>query len=235
MFKNLPSENVTFIVTTVGYPVLAKIQEDNLRMKGIFRTIFVNTFFIIAILMGGMASTAKALILTLVGEQWLPSVILLQMLCFVGVMHPLLSMNINVLNVVGRSDLYLKLQLYRQLLIIPNIFIGIFFGIKALIAGMIVIALFGYIIFNYESNKILNYPIREQLQDIMPGLILATSMAIIVFVVGYLTPFNPILTLTIQVLAGMVVVVVSGEILKLNEYIFLKTTLLEKIRFTKLH
>jgi O-antigen/teichoic acid export membrane protein len=235
MFQKLPSENISSIITSVGYPVLATIQEDKLRMKEVFRKMFVNTFFIITILMVGMASTAKALILTLVGEQWMPSVILLQMLCFLGIILPLASMNVSILSVVGRSDLYLKLQLYVQLLAIPNIFLGIFYGIKALIIGMILIESFGYVIFNHESNKILNYPIKEQLQDIMPGLLLALSMAIIVLAIGYLTAFSPIITLTIQVLAGMIVVVVAGEILKLDEYIFLKTTFLEKIRFTKMN
>lgn len=235
MFQKLPSENISSIITSVGYPVLASIQEDKLRMKEVFRKMFVNTFFIITILMAGMASTAKALILTFVGEQWIPSVILLQMLCFYGIILPLASMNVSILSVVGRSDLYLKLQLYVQLLAIPNIFLGIFYGIKALIIGIILIELFGYVIFNRESNKILNYPIKEQLQDIMPGLLLALSMAIIVLLIGYLTAFSPIITLTIQVLVGMIVVVFAGEILKLDEYIFLKSTFFGKIRFTKMN
>lgn len=230
MFKSLPSQNVTLIVDSVSYPILATIQEDRLRMKAVFRKVLVHTFFIIAILMAGMASTAKALILTLIGEQWLPSVVLMQMLCFVGIMSPLNALNLNILNVVGRSDLYLKLQLVAQLLIIPNIFIGVFFGIKALIAGIIFIEILSYILFNYESNKILNYPLREQLQDIMPGLLLAFSMAIIVFAVGYLITFSPILTLTIQVLVGIAIVLAAGEILKIDEYIFMKTIILEKIR-----
>lgn len=234
MFQKVPSENVSAIVTSVGYPVLATIQEDKLRMKTVFRKMFVNTFFIIAILMAGMASTAKALILTLVGDQWLPSVILLQMLCVFGVMLPLSSMNVNILNVVGRSDLYLKLQLYVQLLVIPNIFIGIFYGIKALIGGMIIIEFISYAIFNHESNKILNYPIKEQLKDIRQSLMLAFLMAVFVLVIGYFIAFSPIITLSIQVITGITIVIAAGEILKLDEYNFLKITILEKIRFTKI-
>ena len=235
MFKNLPSQNATYIVTTVGYPVLATIQDDRVRLKAVFRKMLTNTFFIIAIIMAGVGSAANALILTIVGEQWQPSVVLLQMLCFVGVMLPLNSMNVNVLNVVGRSDLYLKLQLVAQLLVIPNIFLGVLYGIKALIAGMIFIELFSYAIFNHESNKILNYPIKEQLRDILPGLLLALSMAAIVLVIGHFTSFSPLITLTIQALVGMTIIVLVGEILKLDEYIFIKMTFLEKIRLTKLN
>ena len=92
--------------------------------------------------MFGTAAIAEAMIISLIGTQWLPSVELLQMLTLLGIMIPINSMNINVLNVVGRSDLYLKLQLITQLLTIPNIFIGVLWGIKALIVGMIIISIF---------------------------------------------------------------------------------------------
>ncbi|KAF0236568.1 MAG: polysaccharide biosynthesis, partial [Prolixibacteraceae bacterium] len=186
------------------------------------------TFFVIAILMAGLAAIAKALILALIGQQWLPSVELLQLLCFVGIMLPLNSMNINILNVVGRSDLYLKLQIIVQTLAIPNIFIGVFFGIKALIVGMIVIAIFGYVIFNHESNKILKYPIKEQIKDILPSFILAVTMGLVVFVVGYFSHFHQLITLMIQIITGTVIVIFSGELLKLKEYNFLKNTIAEK-------
>lgn len=231
LFRNLPSQNVSSIVSEVGYPVLAKVQDNRPLMKEVFRKMLVNTFFIIAILMAGMASTAEAMIMTLLGEQWMPSVVLLQMLCIIGIMVPLNTMNVNILNVVGRSDLYLKLQFFTQLMVIPNIFIGVFFGIKALIVGMIFITFAGYVIFNHESNKILNYSIREQLHDVLPSLLLAVSMALVVFFVGYFTFFSPIITLNIQILVGMVFVIISGEILGLKEYKFFKVTFSKKIRF----
>lgn len=229
MFKNLPSQNVSGIVTTVGYPVLATLQDDPVRMKSVFRDMLTKTFFIIVILMAGMAATSKALILTLVGEQWLPSVTLLQMLCVVGVMLPLNTMNINILNVVGRSDLYLKLQTIVQVVALPNIFIGVFFGIKALILGMIIIALFGYMIFNHESTKVLHYPIKEQLKDVFPSLILALVMGIIVYFVEYFSSFSSLVTLILQIITGMLIVVVAGEGLKFKEYIFIKNTIMGKI------
>jgi teichuronic acid exporter len=234
MFKNLPSQNISAVVTTVGYPVLSTIQEDKSRMKDAFRKMFTNTFFLIVVLMAGMAATSRALIVTIVGEQWLPSVSMLQLLCILGVLIPINSMNVNVLNVVGRSDLYLKLQMIVQSLSIPNIFIGVFFGIKALILGMILIAVFGYIIFNFESNKILNYPIKEQIKDIYSSVLLAASMAFVVFLIDYLTVMKPLATLIIQGLTGLILVIAAGEILNLEEYGFFKKTFLEKIQNIRL-
>lgn len=230
MFKNMPSQNVTAVVTAVGYPVLATLQDNPMRMKKVFRDMLVNSFFVIVILMAGLAAIAKALILTLIGQQWLPSVEFLQLLCFVGIMLPLNSMNINILNVVGRSDLYLKLQLIIQTLAIPNIFIGVFLGIKAMIVGMIVISIFGYVIFNHESNKVLKYPIKEQIKDILPSFILAVTMGLVLFVVGYFSHLHQLITLMIQIIIGITIVIFSGEFFKLKEYFFLKNTIIVKLK-----
>lgn len=227
MFKNLPAQSVTSVVTTVGYPVLATLQNDHVQMKSVFRKMFKNTFFIVVILLAGLAAISRTLIITLLGEQWLPSVELLQLLCVVGVMAPLNSMNVNVLNVVGRSDLYLKLQFILQVLAIPNIFIGVFFGIKALIIGMIGISFFGYFIFTQESNKILNYSLREQLKDIYPALTASSTMGISVFVIDLISNLPDLYTLIIQVVAGIVIIIISGEVFKMREYTYLKLLLIE--------
>jgi len=180
-----------------------------------------------------MMAIAKALIITLVGEKWIPSVILLQMLSVVGLMMPINSMNVNILNVVGRSDLYLKLQTLVQLLIIPNVFVGLYFGIKFLIVGMIFISFFGYIIFNHESKKVLNYPIKEQIKDIFPSLLLALTMGLLVFGVQLISHFSYQVTLILQLALGFSIVVISGEFFKMKEYVFIKTTLLEKIQLLR--
>lgn len=229
MFKKLPSESVSSIITTVAYPVLAKVQDDKILLKQYFRKMFVNTFFIIAILMFGMAAISETLILTLIGNQWYPSIILLQLLCFSGLMYPLNSMNVNILNVVGRSDLYLKLQLIVQLLVIPNLFIGIFFGIETLIIGMNLISIISYVIFNRESTKFINYTLKEQINDIMPTLIIALVMGVLVYLINEFSIFSNFATLCIQIVFGILFVIISGELFSIKEYRFIKGVLLEKL------
>jgi O-antigen/teichoic acid export membrane protein len=233
MFKNIPSQNISGVVTSVGYPVLAKQQHDSVKMRKIFRQMFTKTCFIIIILMVGLASIAKSLIITLLGTQWAPSIILLQMLCFVGLMYPLNSMNVNILNVVGRSDLYFKLQMIVQVMALPNLLIGVFFGIKALIIGMIIISIFGYIIFNYESNKVLNYSIIQQLKDISPSILMATIMGALIFSIELISNFNSLSVLIMQLLSGILFVMICGELFKMNEYVFIKKIILSLINSNK--
>lgn len=78
----------------------------------------------------GMAAVAEPMIITLIGEKWRPSIVYLQMLCFVGMMYPLHALNLNMLQVSGRSDLFLKLEVIKKILAIPTIVIGVIWGIK---------------------------------------------------------------------------------------------------------
>jgi O-antigen/teichoic acid export membrane protein len=142
-------------------------------------------------------------------------------------------MNVNILNVVGRSDLYFKLQMIVQVMALPNLLIGVFFGIKALIIGMIIISIFGYIIFNYESNKVLNYSIIQQLKDISPSILMATIMGALIFSIELISNFNSLSVLIMQLLSGILFVMICGELFKMNEYVFIKKIILSLINSNK--
>lgn len=230
LFKNWLSNNVSATITAVGYPTLAKVQGDPERMKRIFREMFVSTSFITLILMAGLFAISESLIISLIGEKWRPSIEFLQLLCFLGVIQPLNSMIVNILNVVGRSDLYLKLQIISEVVAFPTVFLGIFFGIKALIIGRIFATMISYVLFNRYAVRVTDYTIKEQLKDIRPALLLAAFMGGAVYSIEWATHWGHWLTLAIQIAAGVVIVILSGEILKNNVYTSIKSTLLGRLR-----
>ena len=230
LFKNLPSQNISDILTSVGYPVLAKVQNDPVQLKAIFRKILTTSFFIVAILMFGMAAIAHSLIITLVGVKWSQSIVYLQMLCFVGLLFPLNSINMNLLNVVGRSDLYLKLQMLSQLLTIPVIIIGVIFGIKSLIFGICINSLLSYMYFSKTAAKFSGYKLKEQLTDIIQPLLLAMVMGTLVFLIGYFINFKPIIVLVLQITSGGAIILIGGELMKFKTYVFLKSIVLDRLK-----
>ena len=129
LFSNLPSSNITGIIQRVSYPVLSSIQDDSEKLKQGYRKIIKSTMFISFVLMISMAAVSKSMILVLVGQKWLPSVIYLQLLCFVGMLYPLHALNLNILTVKGRSDLFLKLEILKKILLlicIQYLFFGAF-------------------------------------------------------------------------------------------------------------
>jgi len=232
LFRRLASENVSSIVTAVGYPVLAEIQHDRVQMKAVFRKMLIGTFFIISVLMTGIIGSANNLILAILGDQWLPAVPMLQLLCVFGLLFPINTQNVNILNVVGRSDLYLKLQLILQLLVIPNAIAGVLWGVNGLILGQILIAMLGAFLFTREATKFHDYTLKAQIADLLPSALFALLIGGVVFVVGLLTGgLNPLWGLVLQGISGGIVFLFMAEWLQLEGYVFLKTNILPKFTF----
>lgn len=225
LFKSLPAEQITGIINRVSYPVLAQLQDDRTALKKSYQKLIKSLMFITFVLMLGMAAVAESMIITTIGELWRPAIIYLQLLCFVGMMYPLHVLNLNVLNVRGRSDLFLKLEIIKKVLAVPVIVMGILFGIKTMIMGMIVNTQIAYLLNSYWSGHLIDYPMIEQIKDILPSFVLSVIMGILVTVLGWLLPFDYPITLMIQVTFGALATIVLAEISHLEAYFFLKEIL----------
>ncbi len=233
MFKNLPSQNINNIMSRVTYPVLAQIQEDKANLKAGYKRMITSIMLISFILMIGMAAVAEPMIISLVGEKWRPSIIYLQMLCFVGMLYPLNALNLNMLKVQGRSDLFLRLEIIKKMLAIPIIIIGIFGGIKIMIIGMMVNSIISYYLNSYWSGRFINYPMKEQVADILPGFLLAIAIGAIVFSAGILIPFGYLLKLLLQLILAGILAFVLCEWLHIKAYVYIKSTALDKLTIYK--
>ncbi|MDD2286704.1 MAG: MOP flippase family protein [Paludibacter sp.] len=228
-FNNLPSQNLNSIVSRVTYPVLSSMQDDIPRLRNNYQKLIRSVMFITFILMLGMAAVAEPMIHTLIGAKWEPAIIYLQMLCFVGMMYPLHALNLNMLQVQGRSDLFLKLEVIKKIIAIPTIVIGVFFGIKIMIVGMMVNTLIAYYLNSYWSGVKIGYSITQQVKDILPSFSLALTMGVLVYLLGALLPFSYPLKLIIQIVFGGLFVLVICEVTKFKDYIFVKELIVEKI------
>ncbi|MDN5307373.1 MAG: teichuronic acid exporter [Eubacteriaceae bacterium] len=229
-FQRIPSQNLNGIIGRVSYPVLASIQDDKLRLKNNYQKLIRSTMFITFILMLGMAAAAEPMIITLIGEKWRPSIIYLQMLSFVGMMYPLHALNLNMLQVSGRSDLFLKLEVIKKILAIPTIVIGVIWGIKIMIIGMMVNTLVAYYLNSYWSGRFIGYSFKQQVVDILPSFGLALTMAIFVYILGTFLPFSYLWVLIIQIIAGALFILLFCEITRFRDYLFVKEIVIEKLK-----
>ena len=228
-FNNLPSQNITRAIQRVSYPILSEMQDDIPRLKTAYQKLIKSTMLITFVSMMIMVASAKPLILTLVGDKWLPSVIYLQLLSFVGILYPLHAINMNMLNVQGRSDLLLRLEIIKKILAIPVIVIGVLLGIKIMILGMIIISMTGYFLNSYYSGKLINYSRMQQLKDILPSFILALFIGTNVYLIGLFLELPSYLILIIQLMAGGGLFLVLAELFKMQDYLFLKEIFLNKV------
>ncbi len=228
-FQNLPSKNITGVIQRVSYPVLSAIQDQPERLKENYRKLIRSTMYITFILMLGMAAVAKPMVITLIGEKWLPSVQYLQLLCFVGMLYPLHALNINILNVKGRSDLILKLEFIKKPTAIPIIIVGIVWGIKIMIIGMILHSVFSLFLNSYWSGRLIGYSAKEQFLDLWPSLVFSFFVNGIVFVISFIDLPSSLLMLGIQLISGLILTILLGEIIKFRDYRYLKSLIIEQL------
>ena len=155
-------------------------------------------------MMIGLAVIARPLVLVLLTEKWAESIPYLQLLCFLGLLYPLHVINLNLLQALGRSELFLRLEIIKKVLIVINIAVTWRWGISAMIYGMIVLSVISYYLNSYYTGVFIDYGIREQMRDLSPYLMVAAAMGIVVYVIGLLLVPNNLLTLLVQMGVGFV-------------------------------
>lgn len=234
-FGSIFSSNLTAVVQRVSYPVLSEIQDDKARLKAAYQKVIKVTMLVTFCCMLGLAAIAEPMIITLIGEQWLPAVPLLQIICFQMMLYPLHAINLNMLQVQGRSDLFLKLEIIKKIIGIVPLLLGIFLNIYWMLIGSVFTGFVSYYLNAFYSGPFLNYSIPEQLKDIAPSFFVAIFMALIVFAISYVNLPDFVLLL-IQIFLGVIIVISISELIKLDAYIEIKNILLSfinKIRHGK--
>lgn len=220
-FTTIFSSNLTGIVQRVSYPVLSQIQDDKQRLKNGYKRVIKCTMLISFCCMLGLAAIAEPMVLTLIGEQWLPCVPFLQLISFQMMLYPLHAINLNMLQVQGRSDLFLKLEIIKKIIAIGPLLLGIFIDVYLMLIGSILTGFISYYLNAFYSGKFLNYSIWEQIKDILPSFGIASVMAVMVYAISFIN-VSPILLLTIQLFAAFIIVFILCEITKLDSYLELK-------------
>lgn len=228
-FQALPSANLIGIIGRVSYPVLSSIQNDIPRLREAYKKTIKSTMLVAFVLMLGMAAVAKPMIIMLLGEKWSPSIIYLQMLCIVGMFYPLHALNLNMLQVQGRSDLFLRLEIIKKILAIPVIIVGIFLSIKAMIVGMIVSTFISYYINSFWSGRYIGYSFIAQIKDIFPSFLLAITMSFIVYIEGLIFSLPNSTLLVIQLLTGIIITFGLCELLSIKDYLYIRDIIKAKI------
>lgn len=230
MFKDVPAVKISQVTGRVTYPVLSEIRDEPERLKKGYRHVICTTTFLSFSVMALMAATAEPLIITLIGEKWRTSILYLQMLCFVGMMYPLHATNLNMLKVQGRSDLFLKLELIKKLLIVPAVLTGIFYGIVPMIGVMMINNVIAYFLNSSWSGRLVSYPVAEQLRDVYPAFLVAVIAGAAVYLAAGLMPFGYTGLLIAQLLLGSLLIVLISEGLRLSSYLQVKEIATSKIK-----
>lgn len=213
---SLGSQNLTNILGNVAFPVLAKVQDDDKRLENIYRRMIRTSCFIVFPIMIGMSAIAKPLTLVAIGEKWIFSAYLLQIICFSMMWYPVHALNLNLLQVKGRSDLFLRLEIIKKTLGVCILCISVPLGIVAMCYFSIISSLITLFINTYYTGRLIDVGFLKQMRDIAPTLLLSMVMWIVVFFSTQFIP-NIYLQLIVGILIGVTIYFVSSYLLKFPE------------------
>jgi len=217
--RDVLSQSITTSVQKVSYPVLSSIQDDITRLKKGYQKIIKNSVFITFPIMIGLAAVAEPFIMIILGEKWMNSIPYLRILCFAGMLFPLHTINLNILKVKGRSDLFLKLEIIKKIIGISFVTIVIFFrlGIIALLWTSAINSYLAYFINSFYSAQLLSYSTKDQIKDITSIFIISILMGVIVFMAGIVISNNNLIKLLSQIIIGILAYIGLSMLFKIEE------------------
>ncbi|HAV02256.1 MAG TPA: flippase, partial [Chryseobacterium sp.] len=170
-FSDYPVTILSGVIDKVTYPLLAKIQDERDRIAGVYKQLLQFSFFITAPLMFGAAGIAYPLFELVLGDQWLPAAEYFQIICLASMFYPVHNFNINILKVYGRSDLFLKLEILKKIVLVVGILVAFPFGILGLIWSTVITSIISLLINMHYSSDMINYSPSRQLTDMVPAFL----------------------------------------------------------------
>lgn len=221
---------ITGIVKKVTFPLLSKIQENKQQITNVYKKILKLSFYVAAPAMLILASLAKPLFVLVLGDDWLPAVPFFQILCIASILYPNHSFNLNVLKVYGRSDLFLRLEIYKKIIIIFLILITFRFGVIGLVWSSVFSSIIGMYINTYYSNKYISYKYIEQLKDMLKPLILSVLASLIsLLLIYFLSEINIYFQIIIALSSATLSYLFGSFLLQIDSYNYLVELLKNRI------
>lgn len=201
-YAALPSTIVYSMLSRVTFPLLCEIQNDDERLERVYRQLLRLFAFLIFPLMMGFAAVAHPVIVAMITEKWEPCVPYLQIMCFSFMFYPIHAMNLSLLQVKGRSDLFLKLEIIKKIVGVSVILITFPFGVLYMCVGSVCSSILCLVINTYYTGKLIHVGFLMQMRDLLPTILYSLSMGVLVYGVTLFFDSN-LLKIAVGMLVGL--------------------------------
>jgi O-antigen/teichoic acid export membrane protein len=228
-FPQLIVNNINGSIQSVLLPALSAQQDYTIRVKSMVRRSIVTSSYIIFPMMMGLAVIAKPLVLVLLTEKWLQAVPFLQMFCISYALWPIHTANLQAINAMGRSDIFLRLEIIKKTIGILILMLSLPFGVYALTLGQVLASVISSIVNARPNKKLLGYGYIDQIKDIYPSFLLSLVMGSVTYSLLFL-PFSPLYTMVLQIVSGLAVYIILSKVFKLECYGYLKDAILSLVK-----
>lgn len=219
---------LVYSVQKVSFPALASIQDDNLHLKESYRKIIkIVTFILFPVLMFGVALSGL-IFKSFFSEQWWPASTYFQIMCFGFIFYPLHAINLNILKVKGRSDLFLKLELVKVITSVTLLLLALPYGIEAVLWSQVLSSILAYIPNSYYSAVLIDYPLMQQVKDFFPSLALLLIISPVLYVLQEFTVVNSSFMLFYLTIFGSVLYLGASKVLQIKSFEMLLSVLRKK-------
>ncbi len=220
--------NINGSIQSVLLPALSAYQNNRIILKNKMRRGIKISSFIIMPMMFGLAVVAEPLVSILLTDKWLPAVPFIQILSFTYALWPIHTANLQAINALGRSDVFLKLEIFKVIISIIVLIITLSFGVIAIAIGGLFAGILASFINAYPNKHLLNYSYFEQIKDISPSIIVSSIMALIIYPISMIIN-NNFLVLIIQIFAGGFIYFLLSYLFKLDSYTYIENILKNKL------
>lgn len=225
-FPMLIIANINSAIESVMFPVMSEAQNDKKALKDMVRRSIMTSTFIIFPCMAGLAAVARPLTVLLLTEKWLPTVPFIQFCCFEYAFWPLHTANLQAIKAVGRSDIFLKLEIIKKAIGVLTLIITLPHGLYVMMLGNCITTPIGIFLNSAPNKKLLDYSYFEQMKDVLPSLLLSLFMCGCVLCVNFLG-LGSLLTMIIQVILGVAIYTAGAKLFKFESMDFIINTIKE--------
>lgn len=219
-FPNLIITNVNASIDSVLLPTMSREQDDIVRVKNMTRRAITLSTYIMAPMMIGLTVCASPLVSLILTDKWLDCVPFMRIICITCLFYPIHTANLNAIKAMGRSDLYLYLEVIKKIVGTILLVATMWHGVYAMACSLLAESVIGQIINAWPNRKLLNYGYIEQMKDILPNIMLAVFMGICIYPVSFLK-LPLILTLCIQVSGGAAVYIAGSVLFRMEAFQYL--------------
>ena len=216
-FPKVIVTNINTSIDSVLLPSMSSVQDDRERVKAMTRRAIKTSTYIMAPLMMGLAFCAAPVVQLILTDKWLPCVPYLQIFCITYMFWPIHTANLNAINSLGRSDLFLKLEIIKKIVGMILLLATMRISVMAMAYSLLVSSVTSQIINSWPNRKLLNYGYLEQLRDILPSILLAVCMGFLVSLLRLLNWDTAVILLS-QIVLGIVIYITGSALLKLESY-----------------
>lgn len=227
LFPKAVVGNINNAIDSVLLPTMSSEQDNKERVKQMTRRAIKTSTFCIAPLMMGLAGCSQNVISILLTDKWLPAAPYLVIFCITYMFYPIHTANLNAIKAMGRSDLFLKLEVAKKIVGLAVLFSTMWFGVKVMAYSLLFVSVASQIINTWPNKKLLGYGYIEQLKDIFPGIIMAVVMGIIVSF-GVYIPVVKGVQFVIQVAVGIAVYILGSKLFRLDSFYYMENILVKK-------